>query len=104
MHMPSPRGEATSPSTPLLEVKGVTLQYKTTEILITATYRVDFNVHRSDRYVLLGPSGCGKATVMKILAGLHGADGGTVKIGNATINDPIHALSNKFAAACCTFW
>src|SRR5919205_406345 len=32
---------------------------------------------------LVGPSGCGKSTLLKILAGLHGADGGEVRIGNA---------------------
>jgi len=46
---------------PLLSVKGVTLQYKTKEHLVTATYRVSFDVHSSDRFVLLGPSGCGNA-------------------------------------------
>ncbi|MFZ4711740.1 MAG: ABC transporter ATP-binding protein, partial [Zwartia sp.] len=47
---------------PLLEVDGVTLQYKTTEHLVTATYRVDFKVYEADRFVLLGPSGCGKSS------------------------------------------
>lgn len=42
---------------PLLEVRGVTLQYKTPNHLITATYRVDFDVYPSDRFILLGPSG-----------------------------------------------
>ena len=32
-----------SEAKPLLEVDGVTLQYKTKEHLVTATYRVDFN-------------------------------------------------------------
>ena len=50
---------------PLLQVKGVTLQYKTRDSLVTATYRVDFDVRRSDRFVLLGPSGCGKSTLLK---------------------------------------
>jgi NitT/TauT family transport system ATP-binding protein len=49
----------------LLDVRGVTLQYKTQEHLVTATFRVDFQVHRSDRFVLLGPSGCGKSTLLK---------------------------------------
>ena len=31
---------------PLLEVKGVTLQYKTPDHLVTATYRIDFEVFR----------------------------------------------------------
>ena len=58
--------------TPLLDVKGVTLQYKTKDHLVTATYRVDFQVLRSDRFILLGPSGCGKSTLLRIVAGLEG--------------------------------
>lgn len=54
---------------PILEVQGVTLQYKTKEHLITATYRVDFSVYPADRFVLLGPSGCGKSTLLKGVAG-----------------------------------
>jgi NitT/TauT family transport system ATP-binding protein len=54
---------------PLLEVRGVTLQYKTRAYLVTATYRVDFNVLQSDRFVLLGPSGCGKSTLLKAVGG-----------------------------------
>jgi NitT/TauT family transport system ATP-binding protein len=53
----------------LLEVRGVTLQYKTRDHLVTATYRVDFSVLRSDRFVLLGPSGCGKSTLLKAVGG-----------------------------------
>jgi NitT/TauT family transport system ATP-binding protein len=61
---------------PLLAVNGVTLQYKTPNALITATYRVDFSVMRSDRFVLLGPSGCGKSTLLKAVGGyLHPTEG-----------------------------
>ena len=38
---------------PLLEVAGVTLRYKTPQHLITATYRVDFQVFTGDRFILL---------------------------------------------------
>jgi NitT/TauT family transport system ATP-binding protein len=54
---------------PLLQVEGVTLQYKTREHLVTATYRVSFEVLPSDRFVLLGPSGCGKSTLLKAVGG-----------------------------------
>ncbi|HEX5129122.1 MAG TPA: ATP-binding cassette domain-containing protein, partial [Usitatibacter sp.] len=54
---------------PLLQVQGVTLQYKTREHLVTATYRVSFDVYPSDRFVLLGPSGCGKSTLLKAVGG-----------------------------------
>src|SRR5690606_23562895 len=48
---------------PLLTVRGVTLQYKTPNRLITATYKVSFDVFQGDRFILLGPSGCGKSTL-----------------------------------------
>src|SRR5690348_16429309 len=54
---------------PLVDVRGVTLQYKTREHLVTATYRIDFKVFPSDRFVLLGPSGCGKSTLLKAVGG-----------------------------------
>ena len=38
------------------------------------------DVQEGELVSLVGPSGCGKTTVMKILAGLHGADGGTVQL------------------------
>ena len=49
----------------LLDVSGVTLRYKTSSAVVTATERVSFTVDRSDRFVLLGPSGCGKSTLLK---------------------------------------
>ena len=58
------------PSTaPVLSVRGVTLQYRTDESLVTATYRVSFDVVKGDRFVVLGPSGCGKSTVLKAIGG-----------------------------------
>ena len=54
---------------PLLAVRGVTIQYKTPHHLITATYRVSFDVHQGDRFILLGPSGCGKSTLQKAVGG-----------------------------------
>ncbi len=53
----------------MLAVRGVTLQYRTQEHLVTATYRVSFSVSESDRFVVLGPSGCGKSTLLKAVGG-----------------------------------
>ena len=33
---------------------------------------------------LVGPSGCGKSTLLRLIAGLEGADAGTIRIGDAT--------------------
>lgn len=53
----------------LLKVDNVTLQYKTPEHLVTATYKVSFSVEKGERYVILGPSGCGKSTLLKAVGG-----------------------------------
>ena len=53
----------------LLSVRGVTLQYRSKDHLVTATYRVSFEVLESDRFVVLGPSGCGKSTLLKAVGG-----------------------------------
>ena len=73
---------------PLLEVAGVTLQYKTKEHLVTATYRVDFSVYQADRFVLLGPSGCGKSTLLKGVGGFMQPVEGTIRIGGKEVAGP----------------
>jgi NitT/TauT family transport system ATP-binding protein len=79
---------AVSTMEPTLDVSGVTLQYKTKEHLITATYRVDFQVFQSDRFVLLGPSGCGKSTLLKGVAGYMQPVEGTMKLNGRVITEP----------------
>ena len=53
----------------LLDVRGVTLQYRTTEHVVTATHRVSFSIYPGDRFILLGPSGCGKSSLLKAVGG-----------------------------------
>src|SRR5437867_7793355 len=73
---------------PLLDVKGVTLQYKTKDHLITATYRVDFQVFRSDRFVVLGPSGCGRSTLLKAVGGYLQPVEGEIRLKDEVIRRP----------------
>jgi len=72
----------------LLEVNGVTLQYKTPRHLVTATYQVDFNVHQGDRYVILGPSGCGKSTLLKAVGGFMAPVEGSIRIRGREVAAP----------------
>jgi NitT/TauT family transport system ATP-binding protein len=72
----------------LLEVDNVTLQYKTPQHLVTATYRVGFNVHRGDRFIVLGPSGCGKSTLLKGVGGFLKPVEGTIRLNGKTITQP----------------
>ena len=73
---------------PLLDVRGVTLQYKTRDHLVTATYRVDFEVFRSDRFILLGPSGCGKSTLLKAIGGYLSPVEGEIRLKGEVVTRP----------------
>ncbi|MGC3965336.1 MAG: ABC transporter ATP-binding protein [Rhodocyclaceae bacterium] len=73
---------------PLLDVQGVTLRYKTSEHVVTATHRVSFSVNRGDRYVLLGPSGCGKSTLLKAVGGYLAPAEGRLLLKGAPISRP----------------
>ena len=77
-----------APGAPLLSVDGVTLQYKTRDRLVTATYRVSFEVYPGDRFVLLGPSGCGKSTLLKGVAGFIKPVEGTMRLNGRPIERP----------------
>jgi NitT/TauT family transport system ATP-binding protein len=72
----------------LLEVNGVTLQYKTDRSHVTATFRVSFEVFAGDRYVLLGPSGCGKSTLLKAIGGYLRPSEGSIKLAGRDIAKP----------------
>jgi NitT/TauT family transport system ATP-binding protein len=73
---------------PLLDVSDVTLQYKTRDHLVTATYRVGFQVFAADRYVVLGPSGCGKSTLLKAAGGYMTPTQGEIRLKGEVIHRP----------------
>src|SRR2546427_1865441 len=73
---------------PILDVRGVTLQYKTRNYLVTATYRVDFQVCAADRFILLGPSGCGKSTLLKAVGGYMNPVEGEIRLKGDVVTRP----------------
>jgi NitT/TauT family transport system ATP-binding protein len=72
----------------MLAVRGVTLQYRTKDHLVTATYRVSFSVLESDRFVVLGPSGCGKSTLLKAVGGYIRPVEGDILLDGAPVKSP----------------
>ena len=81
-------GKPGTMTAPLLAVDNVTLQYKTEQHLVTATYRVGFEVREGERFVLLGPSGCGKSTLLKAVAGFMQPVEGEIRLNGKQIKQP----------------
>jgi NitT/TauT family transport system ATP-binding protein len=72
----------------LLTVNDVTLQYKTPQHLVTATYKVSFTVEEGERYIILGPSGCGKSTLLKAVGGFMAPVDGSISIRGQEVRAP----------------
>ncbi|WP_082524979.1 ABC transporter ATP-binding protein [Pseudorhodoferax sp. Leaf274] len=80
--------ERVAPPQPLLQVDGVSLEYRTPERVVRATHRVGFDVHAAERYVLLGPSGCGKSTLLKAIAGFIPPVEGEIRLDGRRVTAP----------------
>jgi NitT/TauT family transport system ATP-binding protein len=72
----------------VLSLDGVTLQYRTGQSLVTASYRVSFEVHRGDRFILLGASGCGKSSLLKAVGGFLAPAEGFIKLNDRPVERP----------------
>lgn len=79
---------STTPAEPLLSVRDVTLQYSTDDSVVTAVYRLSFDVFESDRFVLLGPSGCGKSTLLKAVGGFIEPVAGAIALSGRRVTSP----------------
>ncbi|WP_369130854.1 sugar ABC transporter ATP-binding protein [Modestobacter roseus] len=68
--------------TPLVAMTGVSKSFLGTEVL----HSVDLDIHPGEVHALVGENGAGKSTLMKILAGVHPADSGTVTLAGETVH------------------
>ena len=72
----------------LLQLDGVSLEYATNERVVRATHRVSFDVHRGERFVLLGASGCGKSSLLKAVAGFLRPVEGEIRLDGVVVREP----------------
>ncbi len=54
---------------------------------MVAVDQADLTAHDGEFLVIVGESGCGKTTVLRLIAGLETADSGTIYIGGVPVND-----------------
>lgn len=73
----------------LLEMKGIEKSFNTVKVL----HGVDFILRKGTVHALMGENGAGKSTLMKVLAGIHKCDAGTVTVKekHVDIQSPKHS-------------
>lgn len=71
-----------------LEISKVGIDFPTPDGPFTALKDVDFSIDKGDFVSIIGHSGCGKSTVLNIIAGLYQATYGGVILEGKEVNDP----------------
>ncbi|MEU3270794.1 ATP-binding cassette domain-containing protein [Saccharomonospora sp. NPDC006951] len=77
-------------SEPILDIKGLNKSFGPVHVL----HDVDIAVRAGEVHALVGDNGAGKSTLVKCIAGIHGADSGTVVFQG----EEVHIRSPKDAA------
>jgi polar amino acid transport system ATP-binding protein len=72
---------------PIINLSGVTKSFGSTQVL----NEINLDVHQGEVLVLIGASGSGKSTVLRIMSGLETADSGEVWVNTVPLHDPRRA-------------
>jgi ABC-2 type transport system ATP-binding protein len=67
----------------LIEIKGVTKAFKKQQVLRD----INLNIDENEIFGLIGPSGAGKTTLIRLVIGAITSDSGSIKISDYTIPD-----------------
>ena len=81
-----------------VRLRGVTFSYDGERDVLTD---VDLTIEPGERVALVGPSGAGKTTVAKLVAGIHRTSGGTIDVGDGRITlvtQEVHVFAGPLAA------
>src|SRR5256885_9727460 len=87
-----------------LEIAGVTKTFATPAGPVVAVQDVNACVHEREFACILGHSGCGKSTVLSIVAGLQRATHGRVVIDGAEADGPGADRAVVFQTPCLLPW
>lgn len=71
-----------------LEISHVSIEFPTPKGPFKALDSVDLDISRGEFVSLIGHSGCGKSTVLNIVAGLYQASGGGIILDGREVDEP----------------
>ena len=84
---------------PFIKLRGVTKQFGS----FTAVKGVDLDIYKGELFSLLGGSGCGKTTLLRMLAGFEAPTAGSIYIDGMEINNvppyerPVNMMFQSYA-------
>ncbi|MDL2321391.1 ABC transporter ATP-binding protein [Desulfosarcina sp. OttesenSCG-928-B08] len=82
------QAEVLDASRPLLQVKGVCKTYRQRPPAVEVLHNISFSIAERQFVTLLGSSGCGKTTLLTLVAGFHQATSGTLIISGRPVAGP----------------
>ena len=80
-----PHGDAVDPRSAHLEVQDLTIQYSSGGYIVRPINNFQLEVHAGELVLLLGASGCGKTTLLSVLAGILTPSAGSVMVGDTQV-------------------
>jgi len=80
----------------LIEIKGVSLSYRTKAGALPVLDRLDLSVPEGEFGAVVGPSGCGKSTLTRLIAGLMRPDSGEVWLHGEKVTTPRKTVGMAF--------
>jgi NitT/TauT family transport system ATP-binding protein len=84
-------------SAPLITIANLEKTYTTRgRALVKALAGIDLEIHPGEFVTIVGQSGCGKTTLLKILAGLLSRTAGTVTLRGQPVNGPTRDIGIVF--------
>jgi len=71
-----------------LEINGVTKTFNSDQLAVTALEGVDLRIGKGQFVSIVGASGCGKTTLLRIIAGLEGDFEGAIELEGRPVRGP----------------
>ncbi len=99
-----PPATGTALGRPYVEMAGVAKTYRRAGRETHALARFDLDIREGEFLAIVGPSGCGKSTLLRIVAGLHPASTGTVRVAGRAVDGPQTDLGIVFQSPVLLDW
>ena len=79
------RAQVSDPHEARLEVRDLTIEYSSGGYIVRPIDHFQLETHGGELVLLLGASGCGKTTLLSVLAGILTPSAGSVKVGDTEV-------------------